>query len=61
MNDSGTQTLTARQTALEALLQASANLLSETKYLSSADTEALKQPICAGNKFKDAFDAVPSE
>lgn len=61
MSSSGTQAPTARQTALEALLEASAVLLAETKYLSTADTTALKQPICAGNRFKDAFDAVPSE
>lgn len=61
MSDSGTPAPTARQTALESLLVASAALLAGTKYLSTADTEALKQPVCAGNQFKDAFDAVPSE
>lgn len=53
--------MTERAPLLESVLTAAKALLLEHKYLTVAECEALKQPVCAGNRLRDAVEAVPEE
>lgn len=50
--------MTDRAALLESVLTTAKALLDEHKYLTVSECEALKQPVGAGNRLRDAVGAV---